>query len=125
MVFRGVSLVRNIQIWETNQISNGGILNQGLIKALNAYLGIENPILTANETKIEESIIEKTPPCNIEKIEGLAQKYNLKVIYDAAHAFGVTYNGESIFKYGDVITCCFNTTKIFHTGEGGGMFSTD
>ena len=55
-------------------------------------------------------------------IEKIAKKYNLNVIYDAAHAFGVKYLGESIFNYGDVSTCSFHATKIFHTGEGGAVF---
>ncbi len=50
---------------------------------------------------------------------------DLKVIYDAAHCFGVKYKGESIFNYGDVSTCSFHATKIFHTGEGGAMFCKD
>ncbi|MFX8477676.1 DegT/DnrJ/EryC1/StrS family aminotransferase, partial [Acinetobacter baumannii] len=64
-------------------------------------------------------------PCNIEVIKNIAEKYHLKVIYDAAHAFGVNYNGKSIFMYGDVSTCSFHATKIFHTGEGGAMFTND
>ena len=54
-----------------------------------------------------------------------ANHHNLKVIYDAAHAFGVTYKGNSIFDYGDLSTCSFHATKIFHTGEGGAMFCND
>jgi dTDP-4-amino-4,6-dideoxygalactose transaminase len=64
-------------------------------------------------------------PCDIEAIAAIAAKHNLKVIYDAAHAFGVTYKGESIFKYGDVATASFHATKLFHTIEGGGVFCTD
>ncbi len=58
-------------------------------------------------------------PCNIEKIKGVADKYNLKVIYDGAHAFGTTYNGKQLLSYGDISTCSFHATKIFHTVEGG------
>ena len=47
------------------------------------------------------------------------------MIYDAAHCFGVEYNGESIFNYGDISTCSFHATKIFHTGEGGALFCND
>lgn len=54
-----------------------------------------------------------------------SQKHNLKVIYDAAHCFGVNYNGKSVFNYGDISTCSFHATKIFHTGEGGALFSND
>ena len=64
-------------------------------------------------------------PCNIEVIESIAHKHNLKVIYDAAHCFGVRYKGKSIFEYGDVSTCSFHATKLFHTGEGGAIFCKD
>ena len=55
----------------------------------------------------------------------MRKKHDLKVIYDGAHAFGVTYDGKSIFEYGDVSTCSFHATKLFHTGEGGAMFTND
>jgi dTDP-4-amino-4,6-dideoxygalactose transaminase len=64
-------------------------------------------------------------PCNIEEIERIAKKHRLKVIYDGAHAFGVNYKGKSIFEYGDVTTCSFHATKLFHTGEGGAIFCKD
>ncbi len=64
-------------------------------------------------------------PCAIEKIEAIAKKYNLKVIYDAAHAFGVKYKGQSILNYGDVSTCSFHATKLFHTVEGGSVTVKD
>jgi dTDP-4-amino-4,6-dideoxygalactose transaminase len=62
-------------------------------------------------------------PCEIEKIEALAQKHNLKVIYDGAHAFGVTYKGRALLSYGDLSTCSFHATKVFHTIEGGALIS--
>jgi dTDP-4-amino-4,6-dideoxygalactose transaminase len=62
-------------------------------------------------------------PCDVEAIGKIAQKYNLKVIYDGAHAFGVEYKGKSIFNHGDVSTVSFHATKVFHTTEGGGIFS--
>jgi dTDP-4-amino-4,6-dideoxygalactose transaminase len=87
---------------------------------------------TIDETKIEEAITEKTTcilathvfgnPCNVEEIERIAKKHNLYVIYDAAHCFGVKYEGKSIFDWGDISTCSFHATKIFHTGEGGAAF---
>ena len=49
----------------------------------------------------------------------------LKVIFDAAHCFGVKYKGKSIFEYGDISTCSFHATKLFHTGEGGALFAKD
>ncbi len=99
------------------------------------FVDIHPEYLTIDETKIEAAITEKTTailathvfgnPCHVEAIEAIAQKHNLKVIYDAAHAFGVTYNGASIFEYGDVSTCSFHATKLFHTGEGGALFAKD
>ena len=58
-------------------------------------------------------------PCEIEKIQAIADKHNLKVIYDGAHAFGCIYKGRSLLSYGDISTCSFHATKIFHTVEGG------
>jgi dTDP-4-amino-4,6-dideoxygalactose transaminase len=96
------------------------------------FVDIHPEYLTIDETKIEAAITDKTTcilathvfgnSCNVEEIERIATKHNLKVIYDAAHAFGVTYNGKSIFEYGDVSTCSFHATKLFHTGEGGAVF---
>jgi len=99
------------------------------------FVDIHPEYLTIDETKIEAAITSKTTailathvfgnPCNVEAIEAIAQKHNLKVIYDAAHCFGVTHNGKSIFDYGDVSTCSFHATKLFHTGEGGALFCND
>jgi dTDP-4-amino-4,6-dideoxygalactose transaminase len=99
------------------------------------FVDINPEYLTIDESKIEAAITDNTTailathvfgnPCNIEAIEKIAVKHNLKVIYDAAHAFGVTYNGKSIFEYGDVSTCSFHATKLFHTGEGGAVFCSD
>lgn len=90
---------------------------------------------TIDEDKIEALITEDTVailgvhvygfPCNVDKIQKIADKYNLKVIYDAAHAFGVTYNGESILKYGDASIVSFHATKLFNTIEGGMSVSRD
>jgi dTDP-4-amino-4,6-dideoxygalactose transaminase len=63
--------------------------------------------------------------CDVEYIEQIAQKHNLKVIYDAAHAFGVTYKDQSILNYGDVSTLSFHATKVFHTVEGGAIVTND
>ena len=96
------------------------------------FVDIHPEYLDINESKIESAITSKTRailathvfgnPCNVLEIEKIAKKYNLKVIYDAAHCFGVKYKGQSIFNYGDVSTCSFHATKIFHTGEGGLYF---
>lgn len=64
-------------------------------------------------------------PCNVEKIAIIAKKYNLKVIYDGAHAFGCKYNGLSLLNYGDISTCSFHATKVFHTVEGGCCITKD
>ncbi len=99
------------------------------------FVDIHPDYLTIDETKIEAAITNKTTailathvfgnPCNLEAIEAIAKKYKLKVIYDAAHCFGVKYNNKSIFDYGDVSTCSFHATKLFHTAEGGAMFTND
>jgi dTDP-4-amino-4,6-dideoxygalactose transaminase len=99
------------------------------------FVDIHPEYLTIDETKIEAAITEKTTcilathvfgnPCAIDEIQRIAEKHNLKVIYDAAHCFGVKYNGKSIFEYGDISTCSFHATKLFHTGEGGAIFSRD
>ena len=99
------------------------------------FVDIHPEYLTIDETKIEASITSKTSailathvfgnPCAVEEIDRIAKKFDLKVIYDAAHCFGVSYNGESIFNYGDVSTCSFHATKLFHTGEGGALFCKD
>jgi dTDP-4-amino-4,6-dideoxygalactose transaminase len=99
------------------------------------FVDIHPEYLTIDETKIEAAITSKTTailathvfgnPCHVETISAIAQKHNLIVIYDAAHSFGVNYNGQSIFNYGNVSTCSFHATKLFHTGEGGAMFCND
>lgn len=99
------------------------------------FVDIHPDYLTIDETKIEAAITSKTTcilathvygnPCNIEAIEQLATKHHLKVIYDAAHCFGVTYKNNSIFNYGDISTCSFHATKLFHCGEGGAVFCKD
>lgn len=63
-------------------------------------------------------------PCDVERLEQIALKHGLKVIYDGAHAFGVRYKGKSLLAYGDMTTCSYHATKLFHTVEGGGVFST-
>lgn len=84
---------------------------------------------TIDESKIEELITDKTVAilgvhvygniCNVEVIQEIADKHGLKVIYDAAHAFGVKYKGRGIGSYGDISMFSFHATKVFHTIEGG------
>jgi dTDP-4-amino-4,6-dideoxygalactose transaminase len=93
------------------------------------FADIEPETFTLDPAKIEAAITENTEailathvygfPCKVEAIEKLAQKHNLKVIYDAAHAFGSVYKGKSLLSYGDISTCSFHATKLFHTVEGG------
>ena len=81
--------------------------------------------------KIESAINERTvaimpvhvygQPCDVEQIDIIAHKHNLKVIYDAAHAFGVRYKDETILKWGDASTLSFHATKVFNTIEGGAL----
>lgn len=90
---------------------------------------------TIDETKIEDLITEHTVAivpvhvygnvCNIEEIQKIADKYNLKVIYDAAHAFGVKYKGKGIGSYGDASVFSFHATKVFNTIEGGAVTFSD
>lgn len=85
--------------------------------------------------KIEAAITPKTTailpvhvygkPCDVDAIQAIADKYGLKVIYDAAHAFGVEVNGESILNAGDMSTLSFHATKVFNTIEGGAMIMHD
>ena len=85
--------------------------------------------------KIEAAITPRTTaimpvhcygePCDTAKIQAIADKYGLKVIYDAAHAFGVEVNGESILKQGDMSTLSFHATKVFNTAEGGALIVKD
>ncbi|WP_411768429.1 DegT/DnrJ/EryC1/StrS family aminotransferase [Winogradskyella sp. A3E31] len=99
------------------------------------FVDIHPEYLTIDETQIEAAITDKTSailathvfgnPCEVEAIDKIAKKHSLKVIYDAAHCFGVEYKGQSIFNFGDVSTCSFHATKLFHTGEGGALFCND
>lgn len=93
------------------------------------FVDIEPNNFTIDCNKIEKAITANTRAilpvhvfgyaCNIEKIAEIAKEYNLKVIYDAAHAFGSSYKGKSLLSYGDISTCSFHATKVYHTIEGG------
>jgi len=99
------------------------------------FVDIHPEYLTIDEEKIEAAITPQTTailathvfgnPCHVVAIEAIAAKHKLTVIYDAAHCFGVRYNNESVFNFGDVSTCSFHATKLFHTGEGGAVFCND
>lgn len=97
------------------------------------FSDIEPRYLNLDPEKIELAITDKTTaimpvhvygnPCELEKIQAIADKHGLKVIYDAAHAFGVKKNNKSILNYGDLSILSFHATKVFSTIEGGAIIS--
>ncbi|MDQ3052221.1 MAG: DegT/DnrJ/EryC1/StrS family aminotransferase [Bacteroidota bacterium] len=97
------------------------------------FVDIDPLHLTIDEHLIEAAITPNTSailathvfgnPCEVDVIAAIAKKHNLKIIYDGAHCFGVNYKNQSLFNYGDVSTCSFHATKLFHTAEGGAMFT--
>ena len=99
------------------------------------FVDIDPQTFCIDVSKIEAAITPNTQAilathvygiaCDVEAIEGIAKQYNLKVIYDAAHAFGVLYKGKSLLGYGDISTCSFHATKLFHTVEGGCIIAND
>ena len=104
-------------------------------QATPVFADINGEDFTIDAGKIEAAITGKTTgilathvygiPCAVEAIEKIAAKHSLKVIYDAAHAFGVEVNGKGIMNYGDIATVSFHATKLFHTVEGGGIATND
>lgn len=99
------------------------------------FVDINPDTLCIDASKIEAAITPNTQailathvygiPCDVDAIDAIAKKHNLKVIYDAAHAFGVQYKGKSLLSYGDISTCSFHATKLFHTVEGGCIIAYD
>ena len=99
------------------------------------FVDIDENSLNINATKIEAAITAKTSailathvygnPCDVEAIDKIAKRHNLKVIYDAAHAFGVQIKGKSIFEFGDISTCSLHATKLYHSTEGGLLITKD
>lgn len=99
------------------------------------FVDIDKNNFCIDPSKIEAAITENTEailathvyglPCDVEAIQAIAQKHKLKVIYDAAHAFGTIYKGQSLLSYGDISTCSFHATKVFHTVEGGCIITND
>jgi len=172
-------------IWESKNLTNGGIFHQQLEEELCRHLGVKYISLFSNGTialvvalqalgikgevittpysfvattnslvwngispvfsdiepasmnldpeKIEAAISKDTQailpvhcygsPCHVERIQEIANKHHLKIIYDASHAFGVKINGQSLLNYGDLSTLSFHATKIFNTFEGGAIIS--
>jgi dTDP-4-amino-4,6-dideoxygalactose transaminase len=99
------------------------------------FVDIDKETFNIDPFLIEDSITENTSaiiathvfgnPCNVEKIEEIAKKYNLFVIYDAAHCFATMYKGKSILSFGDISTISFHATKLFHTVEGGAVITSN
>lgn len=99
------------------------------------FVDIDPLTLNIDPDEIEAAITSHTTaimpvhcygnPCDVEKIQQIADKYSLKVIYDAAHAFGVEDEGGSILRYGDLSVLSFHATKVFHTFEGGAIVCRD
>ncbi len=99
------------------------------------FCDIEEDTFNMNTDLIEALITERTTailpvhvfgyPCNVEKIQKIADKYGLKVLYDAAHAFGVKIDGKPISAFGDISMFSFHATKIYHTIEGGALTFKD
>jgi dTDP-4-amino-4,6-dideoxygalactose transaminase len=99
------------------------------------FVDIQPETFNLDPEKIEAAITPHTTailpvhvygkPCDVEKIQKIADTYGLKVIYDAAHAFGVNYKGVSLLKHGDLSTLSFHATKVFNTFEGGAIICPD
>ncbi len=99
------------------------------------FCDIDPETLNIDPDKIEALITQKTVAimpvhvfgnaCDVASIEAIAKKYNLKIIYDAAHAIGSTYNGKSLLEYGDISATSLHATKLLNTAEGGGCITTN
>ena len=99
------------------------------------FVDIEKNSLNIDPRKIEAAITPYTTaimpvhcygnPCDVEAIEAIADNYNLKVIYDSAHAFGVADNGGSVLRHGDLSVLSFHATKVYNTFEGGAIVCRD
>jgi dTDP-4-amino-4,6-dideoxygalactose transaminase len=95
------------------------------------FVDIDERAFCINPDLIETAITARTSailathvygyPCDVDRIQAIADRHGLKVIYDAAHAFGVKLNGHSLLAHGDCSTLSFHATKLFHTGEGGAV----
>ena len=99
------------------------------------FVDVDSESFCINPNLIEAAITERTTgilathvygyPCDVSRIQEIADRHHLKVIYDAAHAFGVRLHGESLLNRGDCSTLSFHATKLFHTAEGGGIVCRD
>ncbi|MBX8514974.1 DegT/DnrJ/EryC1/StrS aminotransferase family protein [Pseudomonas cichorii] len=99
------------------------------------FVDIDPNTYSLDPDRIEEAITPATTaimpvhcygiPCDVDRIQQIADRYGLKVIYDAAHAFGVQFRGESLLNHGDLSVLSFHATKVFNTFEGGAIVSPD
>jgi dTDP-4-amino-4,6-dideoxygalactose transaminase len=99
------------------------------------FSDIESDTLNLDPNKIEEKITKNTVaimpvhvfgnPCDVDAIEAIAQKHNLRIIYDAAHAVGSIINGRSLLEFGDISVTSLHATKLINTAEGGGCITTN
>ncbi|MEB3206543.1 MAG: DegT/DnrJ/EryC1/StrS family aminotransferase [Vampirovibrionales bacterium] len=97
------------------------------------FVDIDEKTLTLNPDLVERAITPKTTgilathvygnPCDVMALQDIAKRHNLTILYDGAHAFGVKYQGQSIFNYGSMSMSSFHATKIFHTVEGGALIT--
>lgn len=97
------------------------------------FVDVDPLTFNLDPKKIEQEITPNTEgilathvfgiPCDVEAIASIAAKHSIPVIYDAAHTFGVKYKGQSVFEFGDISATSFHATKLFHTVEGGGLFT--
>lgn len=95
------------------------------------FVDVDQITSNLDTQQVEQAITEKTVailpvhcygiPCDVDGLQALATKHKLKLVYDAAHAFGVEYNGQSLLNYGDLSTISFHATKVFNTFEGGAI----
>ena len=99
------------------------------------FADIDEDSLNIDSKQIRNSITKKTSailathvfgnPCNIEELEKIGNEFKIPIIYDGAHALGTLYKGKSLLDYGTISITSFHATKLFHTVEGGGVFSKD
>jgi dTDP-4-amino-4,6-dideoxygalactose transaminase len=99
------------------------------------FVDIEPDYFNLDPDRVESAITPQTTaimpvhvygnPCNLERLQQIADTYGLKLIYDAAHAFGVKINGNSILNFGDISVLSFHATKVFNTVEGGAIICHD
>ena len=99
------------------------------------FADIEPTTFTIEAAAVEAAITPRTSaivathvfgtPCDLDALAMIARRHGLALVYDGAHSFATRFHGRSVFSFGDVTTCSFHATKLFHTVEGGGLFTGD